>query len=80
LAVLLPGLVIAASRTTTLANFPTAQDAQKHCPDDLVVWLDPPTRTYHYRGQRSYGSTKSGTYVCRNEAKKAGMRATRSAE
>jgi hypothetical protein len=79
LAVLLPGLVIAAS-PTTLANFPTAQDAQKHCPDDLVVWLDTPTRTYHYRGQRWYGSTKGGTYVCRNEANKAGMRATRSAE
>jgi hypothetical protein len=80
IALLLADLAVAASPTTPLANFPTAQEAQQHCPDDLVVWLDPPTRTYHYRGQRWYGSTKSGAYVCRNEANKAGMRATRSAE
>ena len=79
-ALLLPGLAVAAAPTAPLANFPTAQEAQQHCPDDLVVWLDPPTRTYHYRGQRWYGSTKSGAYVCRNEANKAGMRATRNAE
>jgi hypothetical protein len=75
-----PGLAVAASAVTPLVNFPTAREAQQHCPDDLVVWLDLTTRTYHYRGQRWYGSTKSGAYVCRNEANKAGMRATRSAE
>jgi hypothetical protein len=77
----LPGFAIAApAAVVPLANFPTAQEAQQHCPDDLIVWLDISTRTYHYRGQRGYGSTKSGAYVCRNEAKKAGMRATRSAD
>jgi hypothetical protein len=76
----LPGFAIAAEPKSPLANFPTAQEAQQHCPDDLVVWLDPPTRTYHYRGQRWYGSTKNGAYVCRNEAVRAGMRATRSAD
>src|SRR5580700_8645206 len=80
MALLLPGVVIAATPTAPLTTYPTAQDAQQHCPEDLVVWLDSPTRTYHYRGQRWYGSTKNGTYVCRNEAKNAGMRATRSAE
>jgi hypothetical protein len=79
-ALLLPGLAITAEPKAPLADFPTAQEAQQHCPDDLVVWLDLPTRTYHYRGQRWYGSTKNGAYVCRNEANKAGMRATRSAE
>jgi len=78
-ALLLPGSAIAAS-PTPLATYPTAQEAQQHCPGDLIVWLDAPTRTYHYRGQRWYGSTKNGAYVCRNEANKAGMRATRSAE
>jgi hypothetical protein len=76
----LPGLALAAEPKAPLSNFSTAQEAQQHCPDDLVVWLDTPTRTYHYRGQRWYGSTKNGAYVCRNEAKNAGMRATRSAE
>ena len=77
---LLPGLALAAPSAAPLANFPTAQEAQQHCPDDLIVWLDKPTRTYHYRGQRWYGATKGGAYVCRNEAVRAGMRATRSAE
>jgi hypothetical protein len=76
---LLPAFAIAAP-AAPMANFPTAQEAQRHCPDDLIVWLDKPTRTYHYRGQRWYGSTKSGAYVCRNEAVGAGMRATRSAD
>jgi hypothetical protein len=73
----LPALAVAASPGLPPANFPTAREAQQHCPDDLVVWLDLTTRTYHYRGQRWYGSTKSGAYVCRNEANKAGMRARR---
>jgi hypothetical protein len=77
---LLPGFAIAAPSAEPLANFPTAQEAQQNCPTDLVVWLDIPTRTYHYRGQRWYGSTKNGAYVCRNEAVRAGMRATRSVE
>jgi hypothetical protein len=76
----MPGVAFAAPSAEALANFPTAQEAQQHCPDDLIVWLDLPTRTYHYRGQRWYGATKSGAYVCRNEAVRAGMRATRHAE
>ena len=76
----LPGFAIAAPSAAPPANFPTAQEAQQNCPTDLVVWLDIPTRTYHYRGQRWYGSTKNGAYVCRNEAVRAGMRATRSAD
>jgi hypothetical protein len=81
LTLLLPGIAIAApAAVVPLSNFPTAQEAQQKCPTDLVVWLDIPTRTYHYRGQRWYGATKSGAYVCRNEAVRAGMRATRSAD
>jgi hypothetical protein len=76
----LPGFVIAASATMPLANFPREQEAQQHCPDDLIVWLDRPTQTYHYRGQRWYGATKTGAYVCQNEAVRAGMQATRSSE
>ena len=77
---LLLGFAIAAQSAEPLASFPTALEAQQNCPTDLVAWLDPPTRTYHYRGQRWYGSTKNGAYVCRNVAVRAGMRATRSVE
>ena len=48
---------------------------EQHCSGDLAVWLDLLSRTYYYRGQQRYGATKSGAYVCRNEAKGAGMRA-----
>src|SRR5215470_1052306 len=56
-------------------TFPTEKEAGQHCPDDIVVWLDLSTRAYYYRGRQRYGATKSGAYVCREEAKSARMRA-----
>jgi hypothetical protein len=74
LAMLLPSDVLALSPTTPLTNFPTEAQAQQHCPADTVVWLNLPTGIYHAKGQRWYGQTKSGAYVCRTEANQAGMR------
>ena len=84
-ALLWPRLVIAASPGAPSASFPgasfpaasfaTEKEAEQHCPGDLAVWLDRPSRTYYYRGQQRYGATKDGAYVCRNEAKAAKMRA-----
>jgi hypothetical protein len=45
-----------------------------------VVWLNLPTMIWHYQGQRWYGRTKKGTYVCEKEAAEAGARATRNRE
>lgn len=56
------------------ALFPTEQAAQSHCPADVVVWLNIPSGIYHLKGQRWYGRTKSGAYVCKQEADKAGDR------
>ena len=70
-----PQLVLAASSAAPPESFATEKEAEQHCPGDLVVWLDPPSRIYYFRGQQRYGATKSGAYVCRNEAKGAGMRA-----
>lgn len=63
-----------------LAQFPTEQEAQKHCPSDTVVWVNLPTGVYHFKGQRWYGATKSGAYVCKAEADKAGDRATKNGQ
>ena len=79
-ALLWPAFSVAAPTTAPMADFPTEKEAEQHCPGDLVVWLDLPSKVYHYRGQRSYGATASGAYVCRDEAKRAGMRATRSVQ
>jgi hypothetical protein len=54
--------------------FPTEQSAQLHCPTDTVVWLNIPTHIYHFKDQRWYGRTKSGAYVCKQEADVAGDR------
>jgi len=63
-----------------LSEFPTEQQAQAHCPADTVVWLNLPTGIYHFRGERWYGRTNSGAYVCEREADAAGMRATRNGQ
>jgi hypothetical protein len=59
-----------------LQTFSTEQLAKQHCPTDTVVWLNLPTGVYHFKGERWYGNTKSGAYVCQKEADKAGDRAT----
>jgi hypothetical protein len=70
-----PHLGVAASPTAPPTNFATEKEAEQHCPTDLVVWLDLSTRTYYYRGRQRYAATKSGAYVCREEVKRARMRA-----
>ncbi|GGF00567.1 hypothetical protein GCM10011611_02700 [Aliidongia dinghuensis] len=63
-----------------LAQFPTEQQAQQHCPDDYIVWLNLPSGIYHYKGQRWYGATKNGAFVCKAEADAAGDRASRNGQ
>ena len=60
-----------------LQTFSTEQLAKQHCPTDTVVWLNLQSGVYHYKGQRWYGNTKSGVYVCQKEADRAGDRATK---
>ncbi len=76
-ALLLPGSGIAQRPP---AEFPSEQSAQAHCPRDAVVWLNLPTGIYHFRGERWYGRTKSGAFVCRREADRAGDRGTRNGQ
>jgi hypothetical protein len=56
--------------------FPTATEAQSHCPNDEVVWLNTSTGIWHTKWQRWYGMTKHGAYVCKSEAMTAGNRAS----
>jgi len=57
-----------------LNTFQTQTDAQNHCPSDEVVWLNLPTGIWHTQGERWYGKTKTGAYVCKSEAVNAGDR------
>jgi hypothetical protein len=72
--------LIASSPSYAQELFNAEQQAQQHCPADTVVWLNLPTGIYHFKGQRWYGATKRGAYVCQREADGAGDRATRNGE
>lgn len=50
--------------------------AQAHCPADTVVWLNLHSGIWHLKGERWYGHTKHGAYVCEKEAAAAGDRET----
>lgn len=82
--VVIVGLVLGVPVATVAAEFPplfqTEQQAQQHCQKDVVVWLNLPSGVYHFKGQRWYGQTKTGAYVCRQEADRAGDRSTRNGQ
>lgn len=59
-----------------LSLYQSSDQAQAHCPNDTVVWLNTRTGIYHFRGERWYGRTKEGAYVCEKEADDSGDRAT----
>jgi hypothetical protein len=48
--------------------FRNADEAQRHCPIDSVVWLDLQRNTYYVPGQRRYGHGATGAFACREEA------------
>lgn len=71
-------LVSAFGESAELFNSEAA--AQKHCPRDVVVWVNLPTGIYHLKGMRWYGNTNHGAYVCEMEGDQAGYRATRNGQ
>lgn len=75
-----------ASATTSNVGAPSALQAGQYatelaargrCPSDTVVWVNTPTRIYHYSGTRYYGQTHRGAYMCEADARAAGYRAAR---
>jgi hypothetical protein len=65
-----PSALQAGQYTTELA-------ARARCPSDTVVWVNTPTRIYHYSGTHYYGQTHRGAYMCEADARAAGYRAAR---
>lgn len=61
-------------------HFHTEQQARRHCPNDTVVWVNTKTGVYHLKGERWYGRTKEGAYVCRKEADAEGDRMTKNGQ
>jgi hypothetical protein len=86
IAILLAAMVLFSTACPVYANAPSAphfhteQQAQRHCPNDTVVWVNTTTGVYDLKGERWYGATKAGAYVCRKEADAEGDRMTRNGQ
>ena len=72
-ALLLPWYV-GSALAIPLTPFRYEAQAQRHCPGDAVVWLDFRKGIYYSRGQRNYARGFSGSFVCRDEARRGGYR------
>jgi len=73
-----------AKQSSTAATAPTAANqftsealAKAHCPSDTVVWVNLSSKIYHFSGNKSYGTTKTGAYVCEKDATGEGFRAAK---
>jgi hypothetical protein len=67
----------AAPTAIGLNQFATEALARVHCASDLVVWANLGSRIYHFSGNKDYGNTKDGAYMCEKEAIGQGIRAAK---
>jgi predicted peroxiredoxin len=54
--------------TLEAGQFADEASAKGRCPSDTVVWVNLPSKIYHFAGTKSYGTTKRGAYMCEKEA------------
>lgn len=76
-----PSAAATPSGTTTApaaaGQFAHEAQAKSHCPGDTVVWANLDSKVYHFSGNRSYGNTKKGAYMCERDTTAAGFRAAK---
>ena len=73
-AVLVVAGCVTQAGATPLSPFRYEAQAQRHCPDDTVVWLDLPRGVYYSKAQKRYARGLTGGFVCRGEARDNGYR------
>ena len=54
--------------TLEAGQFADEPSAKSRCPTDTVVWVNLPSKVYHFAGGKSYGTTKRGAYMCEKDA------------
>jgi hypothetical protein len=54
--------------TLEAGQFADEASAKARCFTDTVVWVNLPSKVYHFAGTKSYGTTKRGAYMCEKEA------------
>jgi hypothetical protein len=67
----------AATAPTGANEFAAEALAKAHCPADTVVWANLNTKVYHFSGNKNYGTTKEGAYMCEKDAAGQGVRAAK---
>ena len=65
---------VASAFANPLTPFRYEAQAQRHCPADVIVWLDLRKEIYYSKRQRRYGRGFTGSFVCREEARSNGYR------
>ena len=65
------------STTATLSQYKTEADAKGACGSDPIVWANTSSKVLHANGDKYYGHTKHGAYVCQSAAQKAGYHAAK---
>jgi len=66
-----------ANATLEAGQFADEASAKARCPTDTVVWVNLPSKIYHFAGTKSYGTTKRGAYMCEKDAIAAEDRASK---
>ena len=72
-----PATQPSAAQPLGTGQYKSEAEAKGRCPADTVVWVNLNSKIYHYSGNRSYGTTKSGAYMCEQETTSAGFRASK---
>jgi hypothetical protein len=63
--------------TLEAGQFADEASAKARCPTDTTVWVNLPSKVYHFAGTKSYGTTKRGAYMCEKEAMAGENRASK---
>jgi hypothetical protein len=50
------------------------------CPGGRIVWVNTNSGIYHYQGERYFGSTQHGKFLCEPDAQREGDRVTRNGQ
>jgi hypothetical protein len=77
LAVMLAVSPVTVTYAQTVSHTPPPQLT---CPGDQVVWVNKNSGVYHFKGERYFGSTKNGKFICEKDALHEGDRPTRNGQ
>ena len=67
----------AATAPTGANQYATEGQAKFRCVGGAVVWANLDSKIYHFSGNKTYGQTKAGAYMCERDAQSQGMRAAK---